>query len=88
MKSLTEVGSVSPSKHSYLKNLLNQSLMVCNVNVEFHDMFFLYYLENQLLLQLRGKAFVCLIFSCVQNEVTGTVLQREVESQSGLPGVV
>lgn len=62
--------------------------MICNVNVEFHnDVLFLYYLENQRLLKLRGAAFVCQMFSCFQNELIGSVLHHKVESQSGLPGV-
>ena len=61
--------------------------MFCNVNVEFHnDMFFLYYLENPLLLKLRGIVFVCLMFSCFQNELVGTVLEHIVEPWPGLPG--
>lgn len=63
--------------------------MICKVNVEFHnDVLFLQYLANELLLKLRGTAFVCEMFSCFQNELTGSVLQHKVESQSGLPSVV
>lgn len=37
--------------------------MLCDINVEFHnDMLFLYYLENPLVLKLKGIAFVCFMF--------------------------